>query len=129
MVDLVTMLMGEGKMRYLVLAREELMKEVEVRALPNKTHAAVCRFLIEEVVCRYGCMGKIVADRGDLDAQEAEELFDRLGVKLSLTKAYNPEAIGKVERGHGTIVKALVRACEGRVGNWPRLLPYALWAD
>jgi transposase InsO family protein len=81
--------------------------------------AAVCRFLIEEVVCRYGCVGKI----------EAEELFDRLGVKLSLTTAYNPEANGKVERGHGPIVKALVRACEGQVGNWPRLLPYALWAD
>ena len=26
-------------------------------------------------------------------------------------------------------LKAIVRACEGRVGNWPRLLPYALWAD
>ena len=24
---------------------------------------------------------------------------------------------------------AIVRACDGRVGNWPRLLPYALWAD
>jgi hypothetical protein len=90
----------------------------------------VCRFLVEEVVCRYGCVGKIVADRGELDAPEAEELFDRLGVKLSLTTAYNPEANGKVERGHGPIVKALVRACEGQVGNWPRqLLPYALWAD
>ena len=34
-----------------------------------------------------------------------EELFDRLGVKLSLTTAYNAEANGKVERGHGPIVK------------------------
>ena len=69
----------------------------------------MCRFLIEDVICRYGCVGKIVADRGELDAEEAEELFDRLGVKLSLTTAYNPEANGKVERGHGPIVKALVR--------------------
>ena len=95
----------------------------------NKTTAVVCRFLIEEVVCRYGCVGKIVADRGELDAQEAEELFDRLGIKLSLTTAYNLEANGKVERGHGPIVKALVRACGGQVGNWPRLLPDVLWAD
>ena len=99
------------------------------RALQNKTTVVVCRFLIEDVICRYGCVGKIVADRGELDAEEAEELFDRLGVKLSLTTAYNPEANGKVERGHGPIVKALVRACGGQVGNWPRLLPYALWAD
>ena len=59
-----------------------------------------------------------MADRGELDAEEGEELFDRLGVKLLLTTAYNPEANGKVERGHGPIV-----------GKWPRLLPYALWAD
>jgi hypothetical protein len=129
MVDLVTMPLGVGQMRYLVLARENLTNQVEGRALQNKTTAAVCRFLIEEVVCRYGCVGKIVADRGELDAQEAEELFDRLGVILSLMTAYNPEANGKVERGHGPIVKALVRACEGQVGNWPRLLPYALWAN
>ena len=129
MVDLVMMPKGVGQMRYLVLAQEDLTNRVESHALPNKTTAVVCRFLIEEVVCRYGCVGKIVADRGELDAQEAEELFDRLGVKLSLTTAYNPEANGKVERGHRPIMKALVRACGGQVKNWPRLLPYALWAD
>jgi hypothetical protein len=62
-------------MRYLVLAREDLTNQVECRALQNKTTAGVCWFLIDKVVCRYGCVGKIVADRGELDAQEAEELF------------------------------------------------------
>ena len=57
-----------------------------------------------------GCVGKIVADRGELDVEEAKELFDRLGVKLTLTTAYYPKANGKVERGHGPIVKAIVRA-------------------
>ena len=74
-------------------------------------------------------MGRIVADRGELDVEEAEELFDWLGVNLTLTTAYNPEANGKIERGHNPIIKAILRACEGRVGDWPRLLPYALWAD
>ena len=60
---------------------------------------------------------------------DVAQLFDRLGVKLSLTTAYNPEANGKIERGHHPIVKAIVRLCESRVGNWTRLLPYALWAD
>ena len=73
-----------------MLAREDLTNQVEGRALTNKTTKAVCRFLIEDVICRYGCIEKIVADRGELDAEEAEELFDRLGVKLSLTMAYNP---------------------------------------
>ena len=58
-----------------------------------------------------------MTDQGELDALEVEELFNQLGINLSLTTTYNPEANGKVERGHEPIVKALVRACDGRVGN------------
>ena len=70
-----------------------------------------------------------MVDRGELDKEEAEQLFGRLGVKLSLTTAYNPEANGKIERGHHPIVKAIVRTCEGRVSDWLRLFPYAFWAN
>ena len=35
----------------------------------------------------------------------------------------------EAERGHGPIVNTLVKACDGKMGNWPHLLPYALWAD
>ena len=64
-----------------------------------------------------------------MDAKEAREFFGKLGVKLSLTTAYNPEANGKSEQGHSPIVKALVKACDGKISDWPKLLPWALWAD
>ena len=96
--------------------------------LTNKTTAVVCKFLIKDVICQYMCIGNIVADQGELDA-EAKELFNRLGVRLPLTTAYNLEANGKIERGHGPIIKAIIRACKGRVNDWPRLVPYTLWAD
>ncbi|KAL3700954.1 hypothetical protein R1sor_018976 [Riccia sorocarpa] len=78
---------------------------------------------------RYGCVGKVTADRGELDVQESMEIFQKYGVKLALTMAYNPEGNAKSERGHPPIMKALVKACNGRVKQWPRLLPFALWAD
>ena len=129
MVDLVSMSMGVGQMKYLVLAREDLTNQVEGRTLANKTTAGVCKFLLEDVICRYRCVGNIVADKGELNAHEAIEIFERLGVKLSLAISYNLEENGNIERRHGPIVKAIVRACDGRVRNWPRLLPYALWAN
>lgn len=128
-VDLVAMPMGLGQKKYLVLAREDLSNQVEGRALGTKSTEGVCRFLLEDVICRYGCVGKITADRGELDAREAREFFERMGIKLALTTAYNPEGNGKSERGHAPIVKALVKACNGKVSDWPRLLPFALWAD
>ena len=50
------------------------------KGLRNKTTLAVCKFLLEDVICRYGCAGKIEADRGELDANEAKEFFSRIGV-------------------------------------------------
>ena len=70
MVNLVSMLTGVGQMKYLCLAREDMTNQVEGRALRNKTTSAICKFLLEEVVCRYGWVGKIVTDRGELDARE-----------------------------------------------------------
>ena len=102
MVDLVTMPMGEGQKRYLVLTSEDLTNQVEGRALTNKTTATICKFLIEDVICRYGCVGKIVAYRGELDAEEPKELFDQLGVKLSLTTTYNWR---QTERLNGVTVR------------------------
>ena len=129
MVDIVSMPTGIGQRKYLVLAREDLSNQVEGRALRKKTSATVCRFLLEEVFCRYGCVGRVVADRGELDSDEAREFFGKHGVQLTLTTANNPEVNGKIEWGHSPIVKALVKSCDGDVRNWPHLLAYTLWAD
>ncbi|KAL3695501.1 hypothetical protein R1sor_009577 [Riccia sorocarpa] len=128
-IDLVMMPPGLWEMRYLALAREDLSNFVEGRALRTKGVEGICRFLLEDVVCRYGSVGRIRADRGDLNAHETREFFERYGVKLRLTTAMNPEGIGKSERGHPPIVHALVKARDGRRRDWPRLLPFALWAD
>jgi hypothetical protein len=56
-------------MKYLVLAREDLTNQVEGRALWEKKAASICQFLLEDVICRYGCVGKIIADWGELDAR------------------------------------------------------------
>ena len=97
--------------------------------MTNKTATIVCKFSTRRCrmsirMCgkdsgrprRVGCM----RSNGPLRATRREALPH---------SCYNPEANGKIERGHGPIVKALVRACNERVGNWPQLLPYALWAD
>ena len=64
-----------------------------------------------------------------MDDMEAQDFFNKVGIRLSLTTAYNPEADGKIERGawakgHGPIVKDLAKVCKGRVSDWPKILPY-----
>ena len=129
MIDLVAMPNAMWGMKYLVLAREELSNFVEGRALRTKTTENICRFILEDIFSRYGSIGRMRADRGELNATEATEFFKRYGVQLKLTTAYNPEANGKIERGHPPIIHALVKACNGKPKLWPKLLPFALWAD
>ncbi|KAL2631086.1 hypothetical protein R1flu_015772 [Riccia fluitans] len=120
---------GMWGMRYLVLAREELSNYVEGRALRSKATEGVCRFILEDIFYRYGSVGRLRADRGELDTIEARQFFDCYGIKLKLTTSYNPEGNGKSERGHPPIVQALVEASKGKPKQWLQLLPFALWAD
>ncbi|KAL3689190.1 hypothetical protein R1sor_015499 [Riccia sorocarpa] len=90
-IDLVMMPLGLWGMRYLVLAREDLSNFVEGRALRTKSVEGICRFILEEIVCRYGSVGRLRADRGDMNAEEARIFFQRFGIKLRLTTAMNPE--------------------------------------
>ena len=71
----------------------------------------------------------MIVDRGELNSDEVKELFAKHGVRLTLTTTNNPEANEKIKRGHSPIIKALAKACDGRVKIWPQMLPYALWAD
>ncbi|KAL3680524.1 hypothetical protein R1sor_023480 [Riccia sorocarpa] len=84
---------GLWGLRYLALAREDLSNFVEGRALRTKGVEGICKFLLEDVISRYGSVGRIRVDRGDLNAHEAREFFERYGVKLRLTTAMNPEGI------------------------------------
>ena len=73
--------------------------------------------------------GKDSGKQRELNAHESMEVFEWLGVKLSLTTAYNREANENIERGHEAIVKSIVRAYDGQVGNLLLLLPHALCDD
>ncbi|KAL2630446.1 hypothetical protein R1flu_015132 [Riccia fluitans] len=95
----------------------------------DQGYKKVCRFILEDIFCRYGSVGRLQADRGELDIIEACQFFDRYGVKLKLTTSYNLEGNGKSKKGHPPIVQALVKACKGKPKQWLQLLPFPLWAD
>jgi len=127
-LDIVHMPRGVRGAKYLALAIEDLSSYTEGRALSTNKTEAVCRFVMEDIVARYGCFNRMRADRGELHAIEAVAFFKKFRIKLKLTIAYNPEGNGKSERGHQSIVKALVKAYEGRISLWPNFLPLALMA-
>jgi hypothetical protein len=50
--------------RYLVLARDDLTKNIEDRALHKASARAVATFVLEDLILCYGYIRKIVTDNG-----------------------------------------------------------------
>ena len=58
-----------------------------------------------------------------------EVLMDKYKVPIVWMSAYNPEANGKVKRGHSIWIESMWRVLKGKTNEWPNLMGYMLWAD
>ena len=86
----------------------------------------VLQTFLDTWVSRFGVPATVTTDRG---AQFTLELWRRtlskLGIGVSSTTAYHPQANGMVKRMHRTLKNAL--CCTGRTGeSWSRSLPWVL---
>ncbi|KAI2644948.1 Transposon Tf2-6 polyprotein [Labeo rohita] len=85
-----------------------------------------------EVLCNtvfrfYGLPEDIVSDRGpQFTSRLWSSFFRLLGVNISLTSGYHPEANGQVERLNQELTRFLRSYCQDRQGDWSRFL---LWAE
>ena len=114
---------------FLVAARDDLSGWIEARATGNANSLSVAKFLWEDVICRYGCFGRLIVDGGPENKDLVEELAERYGIKRVQVSAYHHQANGMIERGHKPIVDALSKMTNGGLGNWMENLPAVLWAD
>ncbi|KAI2645046.1 Transposon Tf2-9 polyprotein [Labeo rohita] len=75
----------------------------------------------------YGLPEDIVSDRGpQFTSRLWASFFHLLGVNVSLTSGYHPEANGQVERLNQELTRFLRSYCQDRQGDWSRFL---LWAE
>ncbi|KAI2647066.1 Transposon Tf2-6 polyprotein [Labeo rohita] len=75
----------------------------------------------------YGLPEDIVSDRGpQFTSRLWSSFFRLLGVNVSLTSGYHPEANGQVERLNQELTHFLRSYCQDRQGDWSR---YLLWAE
>ena len=68
-------------------------------------------------------MGNITIDKGELDAKEAWEFFYGLGIKISLTMAYNLDCNGKVKEKILLSSKLWPRLVKEEQVNGPKCFP------
>ncbi|KAJ5636868.1 uncharacterized protein N7484_010181 [Penicillium longicatenatum] len=99
---------NEDGYQCMIQAREALSGWIEARPLKGKaTGLAVCEFIWEDIICRYGFPLKIVMDKGP------EFRSEKKGIKRVAISPYNPGSNGAIERSMRTFKDALSKMTSG----------------
>lgn len=127
-IDLVTMPPASGY-RYIVIAREDLTKWVEAKAIRKKEASQVAKFLMERIITPYGSIGMLKSDQGSEFMGEVMRTLERFKIKHIRTSPYHLRANGVVERGNGPFKESLYRASRELKRSWNELVDFASWAE
>ena len=90
---------------------------------------AISKFVLEDLIFHYGFINKIVTDNGPEFQGELVKLLENYDLPHIPISPYNSQANGVVEQGHFAIREAIVKACQGKIQDWPSKLKAALFAD
>jgi len=115
--------------KYIVDARCALSRYLEARGLRNANAEAIGRFLLEEVICRWGCPQWLVTDNGKPFIAAVKWLQVKYGIMGIRISPYNSQANGTVEVGHRDIRQSVSKATDGDLKRWFWFLPQVIWAD
>lgn len=99
------------------------------RSPPSSTWASVghanLKALFTHVFLHYGIPEDIVSDRGPQFTSRVWKAFmECLGVTVSLTSGYRPQANGQVERVNQEVGRFLRCYCQDQLGEWADFLPW-----
>ncbi len=108
------------KNRHILTLTEGLTKWVEAKAVKEANAKVSAKFLMEDIICRYGTPITVITDNGTHFKGEFHELCEKLGIQHRYATPYHPQTTGQDERTNGLLI--------GRIRKW-RLETYNRWDE
>jgi hypothetical protein len=127
--DVMHMSEKSGGCNFISDARCALTQYVEGRGLRKQTGKTIGLFLLEDVICRWGCPRWIVTDNGTPFLAAMDWLEKKYGIKGIRIAPYHSQSNGVVERGHWDLRQSLYKATGRNLSKWYYFLHQVLWAD
>ena len=90
--------------QFLVIAHCDLFDWVKAKLLRTFFSQTVADFLWEDVICHYGCFGKLVIHVRSENKDAIVELAERSRERKIVVFTYHPQANGMIERSHKPII-------------------------
>jgi hypothetical protein len=102
---------------------------MEGRPLRNENGKAIAIWMFEDIICRWGCIVRIVTDNGGPYRAAVDWLARKYGIAGIKISPYNSKANGKIERPHWDVRQMLFKATDGNASKWFWFFYHVMWAD
>ncbi|CAF1480286.1 unnamed protein product [Rotaria sp. Silwood1] len=101
--------------RYIISLTDVLSKFVITKAVRDCSATTAVKFLINDVILKYGAPTCILTDNGThFTSQIMNKLFDNLGVTHLYSTVYHPQTNGQIERFNATMDGKIAALCNER---------------
>ncbi|KAJ0909268.1 putative nucleotidyltransferase, Ribonuclease H [Helianthus annuus] len=120
---------GPGGVKYVVVAIDYFTKWIETKPLAKITGDQMRRFVLDNIVCRYGVPKELVSDNGvQFAGRPFKPWYEQMRIQQVFTSVTHAQSNGLVERANQSVIKGT----KGRLGRkqkgWLEELPFVLWA-
>jgi hypothetical protein len=128
-IDVMTVGTPSNGFNKIVDARCALSSWLEARPIKNEKARTLALFILEDIICRWGCPVELVTDNAPAFLAAVAYLSAKYGIHGIRVSAYNSQANGKIEHGHWPMRQSLVKATGGNPGKWFWFFPQVVWSD
>ncbi|GKB45244.1 reverse transcriptase domain-containing protein [Tanacetum coccineum] len=120
---------GPGKVKFLIVAIDYFTKWIEAKPVATITGAQIKKFVWDNIVCRFGLPGEIIADN---EKQFRDSPFkdwcEKLCIRQCFASVKHPQTNGLVERANGSLGEGIKERLDERSKNWMEEISHVLWA-
>ncbi|CAF4349571.1 unnamed protein product [Rotaria sp. Silwood2] len=102
-----------------------LSKFVITKAVRDCSATTAVKFLINDVILKYGTPTCILTDNGThFTSQVMNKLFENIGVTHLYSTVYHPQTNGQIERFNATMDGKIAALCNERRTDWDEVLQF-----
>ncbi|RWS19468.1 gag-pol fusion protein-like protein, partial [Leptotrombidium deliense] len=115
--------------RYIFVATEYFTRFAIIRAFTDSTASMAATFIVENIICQFGCPKEILTDRGvQFRSLMMSEVFNLLHTKHITTTAFHAQTNGLTERFNHTLAMMISMYVGTVHRDWDRALHFLAFA-
>ncbi|XP_059067608.1 uncharacterized protein LOC131858393 [Cryptomeria japonica] len=121
---------SSGGHKWILVATDYLTKWVEAIPIKQATSRVVIKFMMENIIIRFGIPARIINDNAMcFRSEEFDTFYEEYGIKISHSSPYHPQANGHAESSNKNILKNIKKILGNNKRAWNSKLNLAIWAD